>query len=89
LQAANRDSKPVYPELPSDQLEVAGVPIPTTKTDVDASDPGAFTEAVEETLQRLTSATNAVILAGVEIHRRALQDVLARLVTISMPARIR
>jgi alpha-keto-acid decarboxylase len=89
LQAARRDSKPVYPELPSDQLEVAGVPIPTTKTDLDASDPGAFTEAVEETLQRLKSATDAVILAGVEIHRRALQDVLARLVTISMPARIR
>ena len=81
LQAARRDSKPVYLELPRDQLEVEGFPIPAAQTGVEDSDPGALAEAVDETLQRLDRARNPVILAGVEIHRRGLQDVLAQLVS--------
>jgi len=83
LQAARRDSKPVYFELPRDQLDVEGFPIPSAQTDVEGSDPGALAESVEETLLRLKKAADPVILAGVEIHRRALQATLARLVTMS------
>ncbi|MGB5472907.1 MAG: thiamine pyrophosphate-binding protein [Gammaproteobacteria bacterium] len=80
LQAARRYSKPIYLELPRDQINVEGFPIPAAETGVDNSDPGALAEAVDETFQRLDRAGTPMILAGVEIHRRGLQDSLTRLV---------
>jgi len=80
LQSARQCSKPVYLELPRDQLDVEGFPIPVPAAIHQDSDPGALTEAIDETLRRLHAAAMPVILAGVEIHRRGLQDSLSRLV---------
>lgn len=81
LQALRRHSKPVYLELPRDRLDARGYPLPAAADEPATSDAGALAEAVEETLKRLAGAVSPVILAGVEIHRRALQDSLSRLVT--------
>jgi len=80
LQALRRTSKPVYLELPRDQLEATGFPLPAAEADRQESDAGALAEAVDETLRRLDRAGAPVILAGIEIHRRGLQDILSQLV---------
>lgn len=80
LQAARRNSKPVYLELPRDLLDAEGYPIPVLEPVMHESDIGALTEAVDETVGLLEKACQPVILAGVEIHRRGLQDVLSQLV---------
>jgi TPP-dependent 2-oxoacid decarboxylase len=81
LQAARRYSKPVYLELPRDQLEAEGFPLPAAEPVQPESDAGALAEAVDETVELLGRASLPVILAGVEIHRRGLQDRLSQLVT--------
>jgi len=80
LQAARRYSKPVYLELPRDQLDAEGYLLPAAETVQPESDAGALAEAVGETLELLENARLPVILAGVEIHRRGLQDMLSQLV---------
>lgn len=80
LQAARRYSRPVYLELPRDRLDAEGFPIPAMDIEAQQSDAGALAEAVEETLRLLQKAAVPVVLAGVEIHRRGLQDSLTRLV---------
>jgi indolepyruvate decarboxylase len=80
LQAARRYSRPVYLELPRDRLDVEGFPLPPQEPVENDRDPDTLAEAVDETLRRLAQASRPVILAGVEIHRRGLQDSLARLV---------
>jgi len=80
LQAARRYSKPVYLEIPRDQLDVEGYPLPAAPPFRLESDAGALSEAVAETLALLEKAGHPVILAGVEIHRRGLQDRLSQLV---------
>lgn len=81
LQAARLYSKPVYLELPRDQLDSAGFPVPAPGMTQPDSDPGALSEVVDETTRLLNKAASPVILAGVEIHRRGLQDLLSRYVT--------
>ena len=80
LQAAKKYSKPVYIELPRDRLDAIGYPIPASEQVQDESDAGALNEAVEETISLLGKASQPVVLAGVEIHRRGLQDALSELV---------
>jgi len=80
LQAVRRYSRPVYLELPRDRLDSEGYPIPAPQAPDQASDAGALAEAVDETLRRLQRASAPVILAGVELHRRGLQDGLSRFV---------
>jgi len=80
LQAARRYSRPVYLELPRDRLDAEGYPALHSETAEDDRDPGALVEAVDETLRRLAGASAPAILAGVEIHRRGLQDRLTQLV---------
>jgi len=80
LQAARRNSKPVYLELPRDMLDIMAYPIPVQDPLQQASDTGALQEANAETLELLGEARLPVILAGVEIHRRGLQDLLSRFV---------
>jgi indolepyruvate decarboxylase len=75
-----RYSKPVYLELPRDRLDVAGYPMPAMEFEPEASDASALAEAVDETVGLLQKARSPVILAGVEIHRRGLQDTLIQLV---------
>jgi len=80
MQAARHYSRPVYLELPRDRLDVVGFQVPALEIGADDSDPGALSEVVNETLQRLDRASSPVILAGVEIHRRGLQDILTQFV---------
>ena len=80
LLAARRHSRPVYLELPRDRLDVEGFPIPDAESVAPESDAGALAEAVAETSALLKKAATPVVLAGVEIHRRGLQDALSRFV---------
>ena len=80
LDAARRFSRPVYMELPRDRVETPAFPIPRQPEDEAESDTGALSEAAEETLALLARAQSPAVLAGVEVHRRGLQDLLARLV---------
>ncbi len=81
LHAAQVNRRPVYIELPRDQVLVPGHAIPGSddlrETDCDK---GALLEAVKETCDLLSQCRSPVIVAGVEVHRRGLQDVLAELV---------
>ncbi|MGD8591399.1 MAG: thiamine pyrophosphate-binding protein [Gammaproteobacteria bacterium] len=76
LQEARRRSSPVYIELPRDQVDAPGTPVPQEITARQESDPDALRESVEETLQLLTKAQHPAVLAGVQLHRRNLQDAL-------------
>ena len=80
LAAAKRHCQPVYIELPRDQVEVCGFPIPAEAEPEAASDPESLREAVEETCSLLARAASPVIVAGVELHRRGLQPALRSLV---------
>lgn len=82
LAAAQRERKPVYLELPRDRVDVPGRPLPPADAGEarPASDPAALEEAVAETLALLQAARAPLLIAGVELHRRGLQDSLQRLV---------
>src|SRR5215831_19447820 len=74
LDAAARFKRPVYLELPRDMVSVVPEqPYEFRQSDA-ASDPDALCEAVEEATQWINGCSKAVIIAGVEIHRFALQD---------------
>lgn len=79
LAAAQANCRPVYIELPRDMVDVPGYPIPPEPSSEFATDPESLREAVEETLLLLGKAKSAVIVAGVELHRRRLQEGLKRL----------
>ena len=79
LDAALRYKRPVYLELPRDLVHaVPGAPHRRRET-VQASDPDALREALDEAEAMLTSAKRPMILADVEIHRFHLQDDLIEL----------
>ncbi len=79
LDAANRYKRPVYIELPRDMVNV--VPQLSHKFDdsVAAIDDASLNEAVDEVCERLQRAEKPLILAGVELHRFALQDLAIEL----------
>jgi alpha-keto-acid decarboxylase len=76
LAATRRLSRPVYIELPRDRVATEGVHLPHENESPPVSDPGALTEAVAECVARLCAAEHPAVLAGVELHRRGLQDQL-------------
>ena len=76
IEAARYHSKPVYIELPRDMVDVPGFPVPYEPLQPQRSQPDALKEAVGETLQQLRGASAPVVLAGLEVHRRGLQDEL-------------
>lgn len=80
LTAAREHHKPVYIELPRDMAEMEGFPMPSDSISAPCSDTASLHEAVEETLQLLNAATAPVLIAGVELHRRGLQQKLRTLV---------
>jgi indolepyruvate decarboxylase len=81
LEALRRNSQPVYFELPRDRVAEPIFPVPGEPPVVEpGSDPDTLREAVEETRAMLARAERPVLLAGVELQRRGLQDVLMRLV---------
>jgi TPP-dependent 2-oxoacid decarboxylase len=80
LEALRAYCKPVYIELPRDQVDEPGFPVPGEPWSEPLSDPDCLREAVEEAAALLGSARRPVLLAGLELHRRGLQDALVRLV---------
>ncbi len=79
LGAAVRYKRPVYIELPRDQVMTRQVKPHRPPEGPPPSDPDALREAIDEAVGLLTSAARPVILADVEIHRFGLQDDLLRL----------
>lgn len=80
IAAARRFCKPVYIEIPRDLVAVEGYPIPAEVTEPLGSDTTALSEAVAETLQLLAKSTSPMIIAGVELQRRSLQEHLLEFV---------
>jgi TPP-dependent 2-oxoacid decarboxylase len=81
IAGARRFRKPVYIELPRDMVMVEGYPVPAIEpSEEEQSDNAAVEEAIDETLQLLEQSSSPVLIAGVEVHRRGLQDALVGLV---------
>src|SRR5688500_15871215 len=79
VEACLRHKRPVYIEVPHDMVDreipvnlPAEIPEPP-------SDPQTLEAALRETLELLRSAKKPVILAGVELHRHGMTDVVVRL----------
>jgi len=79
LEAAVRYKRPVYIELPRDQVQARQVGPHRPPDGLPASDPDCLREAIDEAAALLTKARRPVILADVEIHRFGLQDELLKL----------
>jgi indolepyruvate decarboxylase len=79
LEAALRYKRPVYLELPRDQVLARQVSPHRAPEGLPPSDPDALREALDETAAMLGAARRPMILADVEIHRFGLQDELLAL----------
>ncbi|MHB1557932.1 MAG: alpha-keto acid decarboxylase family protein [Isosphaeraceae bacterium] len=79
LEAAVRYKRPVYLELPRDQVMARTLKPHRPPEGLPPSDPEALREAIDEAVALLEKAERPVILADVEIHRFSLQDELLRL----------
>src|SRR5579875_3438321 len=79
LEAAVRYKRPVYLELPGDQVMARQVKPHRPPGGLPPSDPDALREALDEATALLESAGRPMILADVEIHRFGLQNELLRL----------
>ena len=80
ISACLRERRPVYIEIPTDMVEQ---PCPISET-VDLPldpllDKRALSEAVEEAVELLDKSQRPVILAGVELHRYGIADLLSNL----------
>jgi indolepyruvate decarboxylase len=73
LEAAQRYKRPVYLEIPRDQIHARQIVPHQPPEGLPPSDPDALREAVEEAAALLSAARRPVILADVEIHRFHLQ----------------
>jgi indolepyruvate decarboxylase len=79
LHAALRYKRPVYIELPRDQVFVQGIPHHKTPDIHERSDPKSLRAALAEAAQMINAAQKPVILADVEVHRFGLQDQVLKL----------
>ena len=79
LEAGVGYKRPVYLEIPRDQVQAKQVAPHRAPVGLPASDPDALREALDETSAMLTAAKRPMILADVEIHRFGLQDDLIAL----------
>ena len=77
---ARTHSKPVYLELPRDQVETPLASLAEVRPEVAPDDGESRREAVVETVQLLAAAERPVLLLGVELHRGALQDAVVELI---------
>src|SRR4051794_5121608 len=73
LEAAVRFKRPVYLELPRDRVDTPALYAHTPLKNTWSSNPEALQAALSEATERINSAKQPVIIAGVEIHRFALQ----------------
>ncbi len=76
---ALRYKRPVYIELPRDMVSVVISPRQQPGEVARSSDANALQEALRETVDAINAAEKPVIIAGVELHRFGLQDLLLRL----------
>jgi indolepyruvate decarboxylase len=79
LAAAVRYKRPVYLEIPRDQVQAPQVGPHRPPDGLPPSDPEALREALDETAALLKAARRPMILADVEVHRFNLQEDLLRL----------
>jgi indolepyruvate decarboxylase len=79
LEAAVRFKRPVYIEVPRDQVHVKPEGPHRAPAGLPPSDPEALREAVDEATAMLLAAKRPMILADVEVHRFSLQDELLAL----------
>ncbi|MEM7540408.1 MAG: thiamine pyrophosphate-binding protein [Pseudomonadota bacterium] len=80
LDAAETHKRPIYIEVPRDQVHQIAAPSTVKRFQPSPGDDAALTEAIEEATEMLNTAANPVILAGVEVHRFGLQDDLIELI---------
>jgi TPP-dependent 2-oxoacid decarboxylase len=80
IAAARALSKPVYIELPRDRVTEFGFEVPAEPLEPIPTDEGALSEAVTETMELMERCASPVVIAGVEVHRRGLQDALIALI---------
>jgi indolepyruvate decarboxylase len=74
LATCARYKRPVYIEIPRDMVHVRPPVQPKYENPVPVSDTRALQEAVDETVRRIETAKQPVIILGVEIHRFGLQQ---------------
>ncbi len=80
LHAALRYKRPVYVELPRDQVFVPGIPHHRILEVHERSNPSSLRAALAEAAEVINRARKPVVLADVEIHRFGLQDQVLQLV---------
>jgi len=80
LHTALRFKRPVYIELPRDQVLVPGNPSYKTPEIHERSDTKSLRAALAEAEEMINHARQPVILADVEVHRFGLQDQLLKLI---------
>ena len=80
LHAALRYKRPVYLELPRDQVFVPGRPHHRAPEYHERSEPRSLRAALAEAEAMINAARQPVILADVEVHRFGLQDQVLELV---------
>src|SRR5437879_663987 len=80
LHTALRFKRPVYIELPRDQVLVPGNPSHKTPEIHERSDTNSLRAALAEAEAMINHARQPVILADVEVHRFGLQDQLLKLI---------
>jgi len=87
LDAARREQRPVYLEVPRDMVDVAVEIQPRRVRPPAVSDPDALAAALAEATGKLRAAARPVVVLGVEVQRFGLVDDVLRLVEATgMPA---
>ena len=79
LDACYRYKRPVYIDIPRDMVDVVPTVTHAFRSPVKPTDAFALEEAVREAVERLNGARKPLIVAGVEIHRFGLQDLVIKL----------
>jgi indolepyruvate decarboxylase len=74
LEAAVRYKRPVYLEIPRDRVDAPALYPHVPLTTLLQSNEEALQASLKEAAERITSAKQPVIIAGVEIHRFALRE---------------
>ncbi|MCA8996981.1 MAG: alpha-keto acid decarboxylase family protein [Planctomycetaceae bacterium] len=79
LEAAYRYKRPVYLELPRDRVHAEALVPHEPLSAVLQSNSAALNAALEEARERIQSAKQPVLIAGVEIHRFGLREEVLRI----------
>ena len=79
FEAAARYKRPVYLELPRDQVQAKALHPHEARRERLSSDKQALEEALDEARQLIQAAKQPVIIAGVEIHRFGLNSEVMKL----------